>query len=138
MTAGLPPGHCLDMQPQNQNVVVQPRSDLDKQSESVLIVSEYLKSYRLMRALKALGICWAIALVCILVPILHFVLVPAFFLAGIFMFFMQMGIHFHLISGQIQCPSCDKDMPLKPGAFDWPKREICVNCRADLTINKKS
>ena len=131
------PGHCVNMQPQSQNVIIQSRSDLDKQSESILIVSEYLKSLRVLRAFKALGICWAIALLCVLVPMLHFILVPAFFLAGIFIFFMQMGIHFYLVSGEIRCPSCDKNMSLKPGAFDWPKREICMNCRADLTIDKK-
>ncbi len=126
------------MQPFSQNVVVQSRSDLDKRSESVLVISEFIKSYRVIRALKALAICWAIALLCILIPILHFVLVPAFFFVGLFMFFMQMGIHYQLVSGQIQCPNCDKTMPLKPEAFDWPKREICSHCRADLTINKKS
>lgn len=123
------------MQSKNQIVIVQSRSDLDKKSESTFVVSEFIKSYRLIRAFKALALFWAIAIFCILIPMLHFVLVPAFLLVGIFMFFQQMGIHYYLIGGQIRCPSCEKEFDLKPVAFDWPKRDICPYCRADLTIS---
>lgn len=126
------------MQPQNQSVTVQSRSDLDKKSESIIVVSNFIKSYRLIRAFKALALFWAIAIFCILVPMLHFVLVPAFLLVGIFMFFQQLGIYYYLVSGQIRCPSCEKDFSLKPVAFDWPKREICPHCRADLTISAQT
>lgn len=128
----------MENQGESVPVVVRSRSDLDKQSDGLIVVKGFGKSARMWRAIKALLICWFIAAFCILVPILHFVLVPAFLLVGVFMFFHQMSVTTHLISGSVRCPSCQNEMSLKPMAFDWPKREICTNCRSDLTLEKKS
>lgn len=120
------------------SVIIRSRSDLDKQSDSKIMIVGFSKTSRIMRAVKSLAVCWAISIFCILVPMLHFILVPAFFILGIFMFFHQMSIHCYLISGTIGCPSCRKDLNLRPAAFDWPKREICQYCRADLSVEKFS
>lgn len=119
-------------------VRIRSRSDLDKHADSQLIVKGFSSGIRTMRAVKALLICWAIAVFCVLIPMLHFVLVPLFFLAGIFMFFNQMSVHSYLVSGTIPCPACQKEVILKPMAFDWPKREICNYCRADLSISPQT
>jgi hypothetical protein len=110
------------------------RMDLDKETTAEIIVTDFSKGSRMMRAMRAIGICWGAAVFAILVPIVHFFLVPFFLLLGIFMFFQQYGLRMSLVRGQVRCPSCNSDVPLKAGAFDWPKREICGNCRADLLI----
>ena len=46
-------------------------------------VARHAPAARTQRALKALAICWGLALATILIPIAHFVLVPGFFIAGI-------------------------------------------------------
>jgi hypothetical protein len=119
------------------NVIVKSRADLDKQSESTVEVVPLTKGSRLGRGLRALAICWGIAIFCILIPILHFVLVPLFLLIGILMFVQQYGQKYFFIAGAIQCPSCQTELKPSNGAFDWPKREICSHCRADLTLNEK-
>lgn len=118
------------------NVTVRSRSDLEKISTADVEIISLNSSSRMMRALKGLGICWAIAVFCVLIPILHFVLVPAFLLIGIVMFIQQWGQKFYFVSGSIRCPGCQTEMKLKEGAFDWPKREICTGCRSDLRIEK--
>lgn len=118
------------------NVTVRSRSDLDKSSTADIEVIELTTNSRLMRGLKGMGICWAIAVFCVLIPMLHFVLVPLFLFLGIVMFIQQWGQKHFCSGGTIQCPSCKTEMKLREGAFDWPKREICSGCRADLTIEK--
>ena len=118
------------------NVTVRSRSDLDKTSTADIEVVELSTNSRLMRALKGMGICWAIAVFAVLIPILHFVLVPLFLLLGVVMFMQQWGQKLYCMSGVIKCPSCQTEMKLKEGAFDWPKREICSGCRSDLRIEK--
>jgi hypothetical protein len=122
---------------QSTAVVIQSRADLDKSTECHVQIEELTSGGRAVRAAKAMGICWAIAVFCILIPVLHFVLVPGFLLIGILMFIQQWGQKFYFVEGTIRCPSCQTELKPRAGAFDWPKREICNNCRADLTIQKK-
>lgn len=126
------------MENQNISVVITARANLDKQSSAQIVIKKIPEAMQIMRGLKALGICWVIALLCILVPILHFVLVPLFLVVGAFMFFQQMSIKVYLVEGKFNCPSCNAEIILKPAPFDWPKREICEACRADLSLNPKT
>lgn len=121
---------------QSTAVIVKSRADLDKLSETQVEIEELTSSGRAMRGLKALGICWAIAVFCILIPMLHFILVPAFLLLGGLMFMQQWGQKFWFVEGTIRCPSCQTELKPRVGTFDWPKREICNNCRADLDISR--
>src|SRR5512140_1627824 len=49
-------------------------------------VARHDPGQRTRRALKSLGIFWGLAVVSVLVPIAHFVLVPGFFVLGIVLF----------------------------------------------------
>lgn len=126
------------MSEQSTSVIVKSRADLDKTTQANVQIVTLTKGGRLIRGLKALGICWAIAIFCILIPILHFVLVPLFLLIGALMFMQQWGQQYYFVSGSILCPSCQTEIKPKAGAFDWPKREICHNCRADLSFSPPS
>ena len=63
---------------------------------------------RMIRALKMGGLCWGFALVSILIPLAHFVLVPSFLIAG-----PIVGMYFYrlesmVIGGSGNCPACQK------------------------------
>jgi hypothetical protein len=121
------------------SVLIKSRSDLKSVGSAQLKVTFFAKAARIYRAIKAGLICWLIGVFCILVPILHFVLVPAFFFLGLFMLMQQWSLRLYLEDGQtIHCPSCKGELLLKCGAFDWPKREICSHCRADLQLDEVS
>src|SRR6476661_6597993 len=48
-------------------------------------IHEIVGKERTRRALKVLGIFWGLAIACVFVPILHFILVPLFTLVGIWL-----------------------------------------------------
>ena len=90
---------------------------------------------RLVRALLVLLGCWALAAVTILIPILHVVLVPVFFLAGPFFAWRRLREHATLLAVRGSCPACgtgqDHRMrePWKPAvAFD------CAECHRRIVL----
>jgi hypothetical protein len=89
---------------------------------------------RVARASKRAAIFWAIALVCVLIPMLHFVLVPAFLLIGIIMFAKTMSQAQLIWNADGECPACHAKTH-----FDGPinaveSKEICPSCRTLLKI----
>ncbi|MBA3845665.1 MAG: hypothetical protein H0X45_03345, partial [Planctomycetes bacterium] len=71
---------------------------------------------RLWRALRALGFCWLLAVGAVLIPLLHWVLVPGLFLAG----FVVAGFAFQRIrivaGGTGPCPTCATALNLRAGS----------------------
>lgn len=61
---------------------------------------------RTARALRALGACWGLAVVSVLVPLLHFVLVPAFLIAGPVFAVQRLGERATLLGARGDCPGC--------------------------------
>jgi hypothetical protein len=115
-------------------VEVSSRSALDKYTQAEISVSLISHGPRMMRGIKALAIAWILAIFFILVPVLHFVLVPAAFITGIVLFLHYFGLRHYLEVGAVICPSCDTEFKLKPNAFNLPIRELCPHCRADVLI----
>jgi len=61
---------------------------------------------RLRRGLLALAACWGLAALTVLVPIAHFVLVPGFFLLGIWLLVKRLGEDATIVSVAGDCPKC--------------------------------
>lgn len=114
------------------------RSDADKKSNANLSVLTLPKSSRGTLALKTLAMFWGGALVSLLIPIVHFVSVPAGLMAGVFMSWRAYGFANQLEPNRVLCPNCQTEIELKPRAFNWPLREECAQCRAWLLMNPKS
>ncbi|MFT3708445.1 MAG: hypothetical protein QM817_12405 [Archangium sp.] len=83
---------------------------------------------RAMRAGVRLAICWAIALPCVLVPLLHFVLVPGFVLAGVIMAVLAARATVEVTSPSITCPKCTKLTKIEAGTTGWPITIWCSEC----------
>lgn len=90
---------------------------------------------RLLRALKMLGVLWALALVTVFIPVAHFVLVPTFLLAGPIVAFRRYGMKFALEKVGAVCPACGQEIviPLEPGDR-LPKRTYCPACSKPLRL----
>lgn len=93
---------------------------------------------RMLRALKSLGIGWGLALACLPIPGLHFVLVPGFLLFGIGAFVKKLSETQKLSLKGSACPQCGK--PLKASILyfrsDLP-RLYCYECRHHLWLAEK-
>ncbi|WII71854.1 hypothetical protein QJS83_15425 [Bdellovibrio sp. 22V] len=91
---------------------------------------------RMSQALKKIGIFWGIALVSVLIPVFHFVLVPLFFGLGIFFAIRSYKSEGKVLGGETSCPHCGTKVEIKPAELQWPLSEICQNCARVVRIFK--
>jgi len=111
------------------------RLDDGTQFDVSIPITHLSQPERFKKAMKTFGVDFAIALVSILVPVFHFVLVPIFLIASIVMAFRQYSkvYEFNLIG--IQCPKCKDD--LKEGLLTTKENRIsvyCFTCRRNLSV----
>ena len=89
---------------------------------------------RLMRAAKALAALWGLALLSVVIPLAHFVLVPAFFIAGPIAAFRRLRQESGILGGEGACPACGRRMIIEAHVDEWPSFDICEACRASVRI----
>ena len=101
-------------------------------------VTLYDRQQRLLRALTALGACWGLAALAVLIPILHFLLVPALFLAG--PFFAWRRLHEEATVTRIRgtCPACGQAID-HTGKDAWKSlmRLDCPHCRRRIALESE-
>ncbi|MEW5741982.1 MAG: hypothetical protein AB1938_23910 [Myxococcota bacterium] len=89
---------------------------------------------RLGRGLKALGVLWLASVASIVLPGLHFVLVPGFFLAGLVFFVLRVKGTVRLEVASFACPKCSSPVPIEEGTSGWPASCACPDCCARLVL----
>jgi len=91
---------------------------------------------RWMRVLKWLGLFWGLALCSFFLPIIHFILVPGFFLGGFisipFVYQAESGV----MGGASICPLCRSDFKIEKSSNQWPLTDVCAQCHVQVTIEK--
>lgn len=95
------------------------------------------KSERLNLATKKLALYWCIALFCILIPVLHFILVPVFTFVGLFLFLKTLKLQFKLSKLQFTCPACQAQNLHKTLRLDDSLKFNCEQCQAQLVLISK-
>lgn len=91
---------------------------------------------RSKRALKLLGLCWGIGLFCVILPLVHFVLVPGMVIAGI-IGFLHMSKQTTLVLGGVGvCPECQKEFKVAKAADHFPMAETCESCNSSVSLSK--
>jgi len=113
---------------------IQATANSDKIEYGTAEVQALTKDQLFFKALTYLTASWCVAVLCILIPILHFVLVPAFFFLGIYLAVRVTKLKHLILSGTIKCPHCSHDVSLPKSAANWPHSEICQNCSSVLRI----
>lgn len=113
---------------------IQATANSDKIEYGEAEVQAISKDKLFLKSLTYLTACWCVAIVCILIPVLHFILVPAFFLLGIYLAVRTTKLKDEIISGAISCPHCSQTVNLPRSAASWPHSEICQNCSSVLRI----
>ena len=91
---------------------------------------------RVARAAKMLALMWALAIVSILVPGVHFILVPGFLVAGPVLAFKVARERSLVLGGEGTCPACGELVPISKGAEEWPQTDVCLHCQAFLRIEE--
>lgn len=101
-------------------------------------VSPLSAGARVGRTVKTLLILWAVALGCIPLPGLHFVLVPGFFIAGIVFAVLRSRASVVLDEKELACPKCGKPVPVEPGTTGWPAKLLCNECSSRLVLTPRA
>jgi hypothetical protein len=100
-----------------------------------LKVIEFTKEQRIDRAAKRLGLFWGIGILCILIPFLHFFLVPSFLIVGIYALVTTLEEHKFILSADGLCPSCKKNISFRKLKYKLGLKDVCPQCRQDLKIS---
>ena len=123
-------------------VVLQIRDSAREPTAATLELEDIPFAKRLGRgAVRLLG-AWAVAVACVFIPLLHFVLVPGFFLAGPVLAWLAVRASVRVTSASITCPKCGKDAPIEAGTTGWPVSMRCSSCgttfsaRSALPVSK--
>lgn len=92
---------------------------------------------RAWRAGRALGICWAFALIAVLVPFLHWVLVPALILLGPVVALRAFANDRQVSGGGGPCPVCASVLTFARSAKPEAFQQTCPGCRLSLQVALK-
>jgi hypothetical protein len=111
-------------------------SDTGKSSPGEVRLEHWDKKARTKRALKFWLYSWAAALLCVALPVLHFVLVPTLLLVGPLGAWIVSTQGSSVLGGECKCPDCGMFLPLTGGTDDWPLKDLCVHCQNRMKIEK--
>jgi len=88
-----------------------------------------------IRALKSMMIFWAIAALCILIPIAHFILVPGFLIGGIIVASRRWKVKEEGIEATGSCPACHNNICIKlDKSAELPQWKDCPECTDPLEL----
>ncbi len=101
---------------------------------TVMVVS-YERAQRVRRSLRGVGTWCGAALVSVLIPIAHFVLVPSFFLYGVYTFARRLTADQAALAGRGTCPDCGREQTLDvTGRWSVPRTTSCRYCQRSLLL----
>ena len=90
---------------------------------------------RLLRATLSLLALWAIAAVCIFIPVAHFVLVPGFGMAGVVLAAFRLREGSSLMGAVGVCPRCEVEKSFPPsGRYAEGGTIHCEGCGSLLAV----
>ena len=84
---------------------------------------------RLGRSLKGLGWSWVVSAGTVFIPVAHFLLVPGFFLFGIYVFVSRMRTTEITTRVHGTCPDCGSEQDFEAGGrWELPRSMTCGEC----------
>ena len=111
----------------------------DNCTTGVATVTTFDRAERIRRAVKGLTVAWGAALVSIFIPVAHFLLVPGFALAGVFVFAKRTRAGDVTESIHGTCPHCGHEQDFDSSShWHLPMHLTCANCSRLLTASAKS
>ena len=105
-------------------------------THGTVTIYELDREQRVRRALAGLGTWWGVALVCVFIPVAHFVLVPSFLVYGMWHFFQRLGIAEVATNARGTCPDCGTEQQLDL-ASRWRALQpvTCTRCQRGLRLS---
>ncbi len=120
----------------NNNIEVVGRSSGQIVGQGHVIISAISKPRRIKKAVRNLAICWTLMIAGIFVPMLHFVIVPGFFLLGLFMTANGYIDDIEISAGELTCDQCKSSIAISRHDDQWPIWVRCATCQIDIGVEK--
>src|SRR5436305_13656250 len=83
-------------------------------SSGTVTIRQFRRDERVRRAFAGLGKWWGVAVVSVLIPVAHFVVVPSFLTYGAWQFFPRLGTVALVLDARGICPGCGTEQPRDP------------------------
>src|SRR4051794_26708744 len=112
------------------------QSDSGKTSRGEVRLKTWDRKEGTRRALRFWLYCWILSLLSVALPVLHFLLVPGFFIAGPFGAWIVSTQGSSILGGETTCPDCGTFLPISAGPDTWPLRDLCAGCQNRMKIEK--
>lgn len=114
------------------------RGTAGAESEGEVFIRTWTLAERRRRSLIILAKCWGAAAIAVVVPMLHFVLVPVLVIVGpIWGWFLKRQERI-ILGGSGTCPKCSEPFKIERALDRWPLSDICDRCHAHVTIEQLS
>jgi len=110
-----------------------------KPTRGTVTIHAFDREQRVRRAFVGLGKWWGVALLCVFIPVAHFVLVPSFLAYGLWQFFQRLGTAELATDARGTCPDCGAEQLLDL-APRWraPQPVTCRQCHRGLRLSVPS
>lgn len=105
-------------------------------TQGIVHIQEWSHSERTKRAVKVWIACWLGSIVSILIPLVHFISVPALIIAGPIAAYFILNKESVIMGGKGTCPHCLADLMIVRSPNRFPLSELCTNCYKNLRIEK--
>jgi len=108
-------------------------------TRGTVTIHEFRREQRARRAFAVLGKWWGVALLCVFIPVAHFVLVPSFLAYGLWEFFQRIGTAELATGARGTCPDCgaEQQLDLAP-RWRAPQPVTCRQCHRGLRFSVPS
>ncbi len=101
-------------------------------------IERWTPAARLRRAAKRWIVLWALAALSVLIPVAHFILVPALLIAGPVSAVARYRQRSGVIAGEGICPSCAGRLIIEAREDTWPFFAPCEACHEVARIEKSA
>jgi len=111
----------------------------DAPTPGTATIVEQTPGERTLRVLSGVGMFWALALGGLFIPVAHFVLVPAFLIAGIVMGIKRSHEDRRLLGISGTCPRCGIEQRFHVGGRFFDGRTFeCPRCHNHLRVERQA
>lgn len=103
---------------------------------SEVLIEAWPADRKMKTGVKYWILCWVLSVISVLVPLLHFVLVPLFFILGPVMFFIYQKKQSMVMGGEAICPDCGGRVEFHKQELHWPFKVVCETNYDHLEVDK--
>ena len=89
---------------------------------------------RIRRGMKWAAMFFGFACIAVLIPGLHFILVPSFLIASPIIGYKMYQQDHAILGGLANCPECQKEITLAASFHRLPVKDVCNHCFCEVTI----